>query len=62
MEGGCVTRAVIEQKMVLGRSDSADTVEPLEEGECGGLGAYRISIASPEIYDEILEEISREVG
>jgi len=53
MKGRCVTRAVIEQKILLGRSDSKDTVKPLDERECGGLGGYRISIASPQIYDEI---------
>jgi len=62
LQEGCVRRAVIEQKMLLGHADSNDFVEEVQEVECGGLARYRFSIEAPGIYDGIVEEVSREVG
>lgn len=62
LQKGCVTRAVLEQKMVLGHAESNDSMKDLEEVECGGLGAYRFSIEAPALYDGIVEEASREAG
>lgn len=62
LKGRCVTRAVIEQTMLLGRSGQKEAIEPLDEEECGSLGVYRVSIASPRIYDELSEVNPKEVG
>lgn len=60
LKGRCVTRAVIEQKMVVGCRDSNDCVEKLEDGECGELSAYRFSIEAADLYDGIVEAATRE--
>ena len=63
LKAGCASRAMIEQKILLLRSDAEDSQEPLEEAECGGLvGAYRFSIESPRVYDAILGRSESEVG
>jgi len=62
MDKGCVTRAVIEQEILLGCSASTEMEEPLAAEECGELGGYRLSIESPQIYDEMLNSRSMEVG
>jgi hypothetical protein len=60
LQSGSKTRAVIEQKMLVGRGESGDCVETLEERECGELGAYRFSLAAASLYDGIVEAATRE--
>ena len=53
---GRVTAAVIEQKAFLARSRGEDVVQELEAKDCGGLEKHRITIESPEVYDQLLKK------
>jgi hypothetical protein len=54
MEAGSVTVAVIEQRILIGRAETAESLPTLEEEECGDLGQYKIKIASAVVYDKLL--------
>jgi len=57
---GCVTRAAVEQRVLVSRTDRSDVLERLAPEECSGLDGHRFAIESPEMYDQILERARRE--
>ena len=63
LRSGCVTRALIEQRVLVDRVCCAEEVTELDALECGTLAQPRFAIDSPEMYDDLVRtHAGREVG